>query len=89
MRMVTSQTGKKPEMFNAFFVSVFNTDDGPRGYPWSSELEDHDCDNDELPVVPEIVGSAAPAEFSLNLWGLMEFIKEFSKSLLMSLQSLS
>ncbi|KAJ7428077.1 hypothetical protein BTVI_01329 [Pitangus sulphuratus] len=41
-------------MFNAFFVSVFNNNDGLRGSP-CPELEDHDCDNDKLTVDPELV----------------------------------
>ncbi|KAJ7403346.1 hypothetical protein BTVI_77768 [Pitangus sulphuratus] len=51
---LTNRNRDKAEEFNAFFGSVFNADDGPRGsqYP---QLEDHDCKNDELPVNPEIV----------------------------------
>ncbi|KAM9262915.1 protein shortage in chiasmata 1 ortholog [Morus bassanus] len=44
----------KAEMFNAFFASVFNTNDGP----WDTQspvLEDHDWRNDKLPVHPELV----------------------------------
>ncbi|GAB0179867.1 mitochondrial enolase superfamily member 1 [Grus japonensis] len=41
-------------MFNAFFTSVFNTDDGPWD-PSCPELEDHDCGNNKLPADPEIV----------------------------------
>ncbi|KAJ7399311.1 hypothetical protein BTVI_116089 [Pitangus sulphuratus] len=37
-----------------FFASVFNTDDRPKGSQ-CPELEDHDCENDQLPVDPEIV----------------------------------
>ncbi|KAF4792231.1 hypothetical protein TURU_123200 [Turdus rufiventris] len=44
----------KAEMFNAFFASVFNIDDGPRGSQ-CLELEDYDCKNDQLPVNPELV----------------------------------
>ncbi|KAJ7395802.1 hypothetical protein BTVI_151811 [Pitangus sulphuratus] len=44
----------KSEVFNAFFASVFNMDDGPRGSQ-CPELEDHDCKNDQLPVNPETV----------------------------------
>ncbi|KAJ7406026.1 hypothetical protein WISP_136303 [Willisornis vidua] len=55
MRMVISQTGaEKAEVFNAFFSSVFNMDEGPRR-PQCPELEDHDCENYQLPVNPEIV----------------------------------
>ena len=41
-------------MFNTFFASVFNMDDGPRGSQ-GPELEDHDWENYQLPVNPEIV----------------------------------
>ncbi|KAJ7400347.1 rna-directed dna polymerase from mobile element jockey-like [Pitangus sulphuratus] len=53
--MVTSQTGTdKAEVFNAFFASVFNTNDGPRGSQ-CPELEDHNCKNDQLTVNLEIL----------------------------------
>lgn len=43
-------------VFNTFFASVFNVDNEPRGsqYP---EPEDHElnCENDQLPVNPEVV----------------------------------
>lgn len=42
----------KAETFNAFFASVFNTNDGPWG-PWSPVLEDHDW-GDKLPDNPEL-----------------------------------
>ncbi|KAK4828562.1 hypothetical protein QYF61_027531 [Mycteria americana] len=44
----------KAEMFNAFFTSVFNTNDGP-GDPWSPALEDCDWGDDELPAYPELL----------------------------------
>ncbi|KAJ7427520.1 hypothetical protein WISP_06063 [Willisornis vidua] len=44
----------KTEVFNAFFDSVFNMDDGPRGSQ-CPELEDHDFENDQLPVNSKIV----------------------------------
>ncbi|KAJ7412027.1 hypothetical protein BTVI_47909 [Pitangus sulphuratus] len=44
----------KAELFDALFASVFNTDDGPRE-PQCPELEDHDCENHQFPVDPEIV----------------------------------
>ncbi|KAJ7416831.1 hypothetical protein WISP_68256 [Willisornis vidua] len=50
--MVTSQTGT--ELFNALFASIFNSHDRPRGSQ-CPELEDHDCENDQLPVDPELV----------------------------------
>ncbi|KAJ7415509.1 hypothetical protein BTVI_37854 [Pitangus sulphuratus] len=49
---LTNRERDKVEVFNTFFASVFNTDDGPR-VSQCSELEDHDCKND--PVNPEIV----------------------------------
>ncbi|KAJ7412702.1 hypothetical protein BTVI_45651 [Pitangus sulphuratus] len=55
MRMVNSNRDiDKAEEFEAFFASVFNMDDGPRGVSMA-ELEDNDCENDQLPVDPEIV----------------------------------
>lgn len=42
------------EEFNAFFAPVFNADDGPRGAQ-CPELEDHDSENHQLPVDPELV----------------------------------
>ncbi|KAJ7424102.1 hypothetical protein WISP_30412 [Willisornis vidua] len=44
----------KPEMFNAFFASIFNMDNGPRGSQ-CPELEDHDCEKHQLPADPELV----------------------------------
>ncbi|GAB0179373.1 hypothetical protein GRJ2_000402600 [Grus japonensis] len=44
----------KAQTFNAFFTSVFNTDD-VLWYPSCPELEDRDCGNDKLPADPEIV----------------------------------
>ena len=38
---LTNRDTDKAEMLNAFFVSVFNTDDGLRD-PGCPELEDHD-----------------------------------------------
>ncbi|KAJ7423793.1 rna-directed dna polymerase from mobile element jockey-like [Pitangus sulphuratus] len=53
--MVTSKTGtEKAEVFNPFFASVFNMDDGPRGSQ-CPDLEDHDCKHDQLPVKPGMV----------------------------------
>lgn len=57
MRMFTSQTGRdmeKAEVFNAFFVCIFNTDDGQSGSQ-CPELENYDCENDQLPVDSRIV----------------------------------
>jgi len=52
--LLTDNEIGKAETFNAFFTSVFNTNDGLRdpGYP---ELEDHDGGNDKLPTNPEHV----------------------------------
>lgn len=41
-------------MSNAFFVSVFNTDDGLKGSQ-CPELDDRDCEIDQLPVNSELV----------------------------------
>ncbi|GAB0185459.1 mitochondrial enolase superfamily member 1 [Grus japonensis] len=41
-------------MFNAFFASVFHSDDGLWD-PSCPELEDRDCGNNKLPADPEIV----------------------------------
>lgn len=41
-------------MFNSFFASVIRTDDTPRGYQ-CPEMENHDCDNDQLPINPELL----------------------------------
>ncbi|KAJ7411239.1 hypothetical protein WISP_103670 [Willisornis vidua] len=52
---LTNRNRDKAEVFIAFFALVFNTDDGTRGSQ-CPELEDHDCENDKLPVNPETVG---------------------------------
>ncbi|KAJ7411667.1 hypothetical protein BTVI_48805 [Pitangus sulphuratus] len=57
----------KAEMFYAFFASVFNTDDGPRGSQ-CPELEDHDCEN-QLPVDPELLLKLDPYK-SMRLDGI-------------------
>jgi len=44
----------KAEMFNAFFASVFNAEDGLWD-PACPDLEDHDSGNDKLPTNPERV----------------------------------
>ncbi|KAJ7399383.1 hypothetical protein BTVI_115488 [Pitangus sulphuratus] len=51
---LTNRDRDKAEVFDIFFASAFNTDDGPRGSQ-CPELEDHDCKNDQLPVDLEIV----------------------------------
>ncbi|GAB0182551.1 mitochondrial enolase superfamily member 1 [Grus japonensis] len=51
---ITNRDIDKAEMFNAFFASVFNTDDGLWD-PRCPELEDCDCGNDKLPADPELV----------------------------------
>ncbi|KAJ7406295.1 hypothetical protein BTVI_65881 [Pitangus sulphuratus] len=51
---LTNRERDKTEMINTFFVSVFNMDDRPRRSQYS-ELEDHDCQNDQLPLDPELV----------------------------------
>lgn len=45
----------KAQGFSTFFASIFNTDDGPRGSQ-CLELENHDCENDQLQVDSGIVG---------------------------------
>ncbi|GAB0210394.1 hypothetical protein GRJ2_003505200 [Grus japonensis] len=52
MRMVSDID--KVETFNAFFASVFNTDDRLWD-PSCPELEDRDCGKDKLPADPKIV----------------------------------
>ncbi|KAJ7396261.1 rna-directed dna polymerase from mobile element jockey-like [Pitangus sulphuratus] len=44
----------KAEVFNTFFASAFNRDDGPRKSQ-CPQLEDHDCENYQFPVKPEIL----------------------------------
>ncbi|GAB0199179.1 mitochondrial enolase superfamily member 1 [Grus japonensis] len=51
---LTNRDIDKAETFNAFFASVFNTDDGLWD-PSCPELEDRDCGNDKLPADPELV----------------------------------
>ncbi|GAB0203202.1 hypothetical protein GRJ2_002785800 [Grus japonensis] len=51
---LTNRDIDKAETFNAFFASVFNTDDGLWD-PRCPELEDRDCGNDKLPADPELV----------------------------------
>ncbi|KAJ7423475.1 Inhibitor of growth protein 2 [Willisornis vidua] len=76
---LTIRDRDKAKVFNAFFAFVFNMDDGPRGTQ-CPELEDPYWENDQLPVDPETVGSAAPAGILSKLWSLMGFIPESSKS---------
>ncbi|KAJ7399959.1 hypothetical protein BTVI_109716 [Pitangus sulphuratus] len=65
----------------------FHTDDGLRGSQ-CPELEDHDCKNDQLPVEPKIVQDLLLQLDPTNLWDLMGFITESSKSWLVSSQNL-
>ncbi|KAJ7406679.1 rna-directed dna polymerase from mobile element jockey-like [Pitangus sulphuratus] len=51
---LTNRDRDKAEVFNAFFASFVNTDEGPRG-PQCPEQEDHECENDQLPVNTELV----------------------------------
>lgn len=44
----------KAEAFKSFFASVFSTDAGA-AVSQHSELEGHVCENDQLPVNPELV----------------------------------
>ncbi|KAF4795426.1 hypothetical protein TURU_093430 [Turdus rufiventris] len=50
---LTNRDMDRAEVLNAFFVSVLNTDDA-KGVS-APELEDHDYENDQVPVNPEIV----------------------------------
>ncbi|GAB0184195.1 mitochondrial enolase superfamily member 1 [Grus japonensis] len=51
---LTNRDIDKAETFNAFFASVFNTDDRLWD-PRCPKLEDHDCGNDKLPADPKLV----------------------------------
>ena len=51
---LTSRDIDKAGMFNAFFVSVFNTDGGLRDLQ-SPRLVNHDCGNDKLLINPKLV----------------------------------
>ncbi|RMC14040.1 hypothetical protein DUI87_09127 [Hirundo rustica rustica] len=51
---LTNRDRDKAEVFNAFFASVSNTDDGPREFQWH-ELEDQGYGNGLLVVNPKIV----------------------------------
>ncbi|RMC20216.1 hypothetical protein DUI87_01062 [Hirundo rustica rustica] len=45
---------EKADVFNTFFASVFNAGDGSRGSE-CPELGNHGCENDKLPVDPELM----------------------------------
>ncbi|KAJ7421823.1 hypothetical protein WISP_41053 [Willisornis vidua] len=51
---LTNRDRDKAEVFNAFFASVFDMDDEPRGSQ-CSDLEDHDCENDQTQQTEEMV----------------------------------
>ncbi|KAF4795872.1 hypothetical protein TURU_089449 [Turdus rufiventris] len=51
---LTNRDMDKANMFNAFFASVFNTDDRLTGSQ-CPELEDHDYENYQFPVNPEVM----------------------------------
>ncbi|KAJ7418390.1 rna-directed dna polymerase from mobile element jockey-like [Pitangus sulphuratus] len=51
---LTNMDRDKSEVFNAFFSSVFDTDDRPKGSQ-CPKLEDHDYENDQIPINPEIL----------------------------------
>ncbi|KAJ7418389.1 hypothetical protein BTVI_29486 [Pitangus sulphuratus] len=94
--MVTSQTGTETrQILNAFFASVFNMDDKPRRCQ-CPELEDHDYENDQLQVNPEIVWDLLlqldPYKFTGTVGIHPRILKElpnvFAKPLLMILRGL-
>ncbi|KAJ7410779.1 RNA-directed DNA polymerase from mobile element jockey [Pitangus sulphuratus] len=77
--MVTSQTGTKTRQRCLMpFLSVFNTDDRPRESQ-CPELEDHDCENGQLPGDLETVRDLLLQPVPTSLWGLMGFIQEILK----------
>lgn len=51
---LTNRDTDKAEMFNAFFPTFFNSDDGLKDSQ-RTELENHVCSNGELPASPETV----------------------------------
>lgn len=51
---LTNRDRDKTEVFKAFFASVFSTDDGLRETQ-CPELENHDCENNQLPADLELV----------------------------------
>lgn len=71
MRLVTPSPNRdedKPETFNAFFTSVFNTDAQSPG------LEDHKTGRDKLPLDFELTEFAAATECTESPWDLRGFI---------------
>lgn len=62
---------------NAFFVSVFSIDDGPRGSQ-CLELEDQDCENDQLPVDLELCSMVCSKSISTNPRDMLKFVRESS-----------
>ncbi|NXL24651.1 RTXE polymerase, partial [Setophaga kirtlandii] len=51
---LTNRDMDKAEVFNVFLASVFNTDAGPRGSQ-CPEMKNHDYENYQLPVDPELM----------------------------------
>lgn len=51
---LTNRDIDNTETFNAFFTSVFNTDDGPWDHQ-NPELKDYDCGNDKLPTSSNVM----------------------------------
>ncbi|KAJ7414510.1 hypothetical protein WISP_84040 [Willisornis vidua] len=76
---LTNRDRDKAEVFDAFFASIFNTDDGPREFQ-CPQLEDHDCENDQLLINPEIMQDLLLELIPTNPWGMMGFIPKSSKS---------
>lgn len=79
---ITNRDASNAEMFNAFFASVFSTNDGLWDHQ-RLEFEDCDCANNKLLANSELVCNLLlqqDAYKSINLWGPMGFIPGYSKT---------
>lgn len=87
--MITSQTGTETrQKCSLHSLPVFTMGDRPKG-PQCLELEDHECENNELPVDPEHVQDLL---LHLDLYKSMRSVgihPRILKDLLVSLQNLS
>lgn len=72
---ITNRDAEAVEMFNAFFVSVFN-----------SELEDLDCSN-KFPASPKFGGTYCFNWMCISLGISMELVPAYSESWLMSCET--